>query len=159
MTTPTTDLCDTHEDRLRILTPIFSDYGGRRSFSGSVVTVKTFEDNSLVRETLGESGEGRVLVVVGGGSLRCALLGDNLAAMARDNGWSGIVVYGCVRDSGEIRELDIGVKALNVHPRRSEKRGEGERDVAVTFAGVTIRAGEWLCADEDGGVVAETPLD
>ncbi|WP_440995287.1 ribonuclease E activity regulator RraA [Arhodomonas sp. SL1] len=159
MTTPTTDLCDAHEERLRILTPIFMDYGGRRSFSGPVVTVKAFEDNSLVRETLAENGDGRVLVVDGGGSLRCALVGDNLAALARDNGWSGVVVYGCIRDSGEIRELDIGVKALNVHPRRSEKRGEGERDVPVTFAGVTIAPGDWLYADEDGVVVADEALD
>ncbi|MCS4503156.1 putative 4-hydroxy-4-methyl-2-oxoglutarate aldolase [wastewater metagenome] len=159
MTTPTTDLCDAHEGRLRILTPIFSDYGGRRSFSGPVLTVKVFEDNSFVRDALSEPGEGRVLVVDGGGSLRCALLGDNLAAMARDNGWSGIVVYGCIRDSGEIGGLDIGVKALNVHPRRSEKRGEGERGIPVSFAGVTIRPEDWLYADEDGIVVADERLD
>ncbi len=159
MSKATTDLSDAYGDRLRILAPMFLDYGGRRAFSGPVVTVKVFEDNTRVREALSESGDGRVLVVDGGGSLRCALLGDNLAAMARDNGWSGIVVYGCIRDSGEIRELDIGVKALNVHPRRSEKRGEGERDVAVTFAGVTIRPGEWLYADDDGVVVTREALD
>ncbi|WP_435099984.1 ribonuclease E activity regulator RraA [Arhodomonas sp. AD133] len=159
MSKATTDLSDAYGDGLRILAPMFLDYGGRRSFSGPVVTVKVFEDNTRVREALSETGDGRVLVVDGGGSLRCALLGDNLAAMARDNGWSGIVVYGCIRDSGEIRELDIGVKALNVHPRRSEKRGEGERDVAVTFAGVTVRPGEWLYADEDGVVVAREALD
>lgn len=159
MTTPTTDLCDAHEGHLRILTPIFSDYGGRRSFSGPVLTVKVFEDNSCVRDALSEPGEGRVLVVDGGGSLRCALLGDNLAAMARDNGWSGIVVYGCIRDAGEIGGLDVGVKALNVHPRRSEKRGEGERGVPVSFAGVTIRTQDWLYADEDGIVVADERLD
>jgi len=158
MAIKTTDLCDRHEERLRVLAPLFGDYGGRHGFAGSVATVQVFEDNSRVREALEEAGEGRVLVVDGGGSLRCALLGDQLAAKARDNGWSGVVVYGCVRDAADLADLDIGIKALNTHPCRSVKRGEGERDVAVTFAGVTLRSGEWLCADADGIVVAAEPL-
>lgn len=158
MAIKTTDLCDEHEARLRVLAPLFGDYGGRHGFAGSVATVKVFEDNTRVREALEEAGEGRVLVVDGGGSLRCALLGDQLAAKARDNGWSGVVVYGCVRDAADLADLDIGIKALNTHPCRSQKRGGGERDVAVTFAGVTLCSGEWLCADADGIVVAESAL-
>ncbi len=158
MSLKTTDLCDDHSDDLSIATPLFRDFGGRRAFHGTISTVKLFEDNSLVREALGEPGEGRVLVVDGGGSMRCALLGDNLAEMGRQNGWSGIVVYGCIRDSADIAGMDIGVKALNTHPLKSVKRGEGERDVSVTFAGITIRAGYYLYADEDGIVVAPEAL-
>lgn len=158
MSYKTTDLCDEFSDRLRIASPIFQDYGGKRLFNGPVSTVKVFEDNSLVRAALEEPGEGRVLVVDGGGSLRCALMGDQLALLGQQNGWAGIVVYGCIRDSADIAQLAIGVKALNTHPLKSVKRGIGERDVPVTFAGVTIRPGEYLYADEDGIVVAETAL-
>ncbi len=158
MSYKTTDLCDEFSDRLRIASPIFQDYGGKRLFNGPVSTVKVFEDNSLVRAALEEPGEGRVLVVDGGGSLRCALVGDQLALLGQQNGWAGIVVYGCIRDSADIAQLAIGVKALNTHPLKSVKRGIGERDVPVTFAGVTIRPGEYLYADEDGIVVAETAL-
>lgn len=158
MSFQTTDLCDDFADELRVMNPMFRDYGGRVGFYGPVTTVKLFEDNSLVREALSEPGEGRVLVVDGGGSLRCALLGDNLAAMGQKNGWSGVVVYGCVRDSGELAEIDLGVKALNVHPLKSVKKGIGERDVTVTFAGITMQPGDWLYADEDGIVVARNSL-
>lgn len=155
----TADICDEHEDKLRILTPIFTSYGAVRAFAGIVATAKVFEDNSRVREALEESGDGRVLVVDGGGSLRCALLGDNLAELGRRNGWAGVVVYGCIRDSADIAGIDIGVKALSTHPRRSVKKGAGERDVSVTFAGATLDPGDWLCADEDGIVLAERRLD
>ncbi len=158
MSLKTTDLCDDHSDHLAIATPLFRDFGGRRQFHGPISTVKVFEDNSLVRTALEEPGEGRVLVVDGGGSMRCALLGDNLAEMGRQNGWSGIVVYGCIRDSADIADMDIGVKALNTHPLKSVKKGEGERDASVTFAGITIRAGSYLYADEDGIIVAAEPL-
>lgn len=158
MSLKTTDLCDDHSDHLSIATPLFRDFGGRRQFHGPISTVKVFEDNSLVRTALEEPGEGRVLVVDGGGSMRCALLGDNLAEMGRQNGWSGIVVYGCIRDSADIADMDIGVKALNTHPLKSVKKGEGERDASVTFAGITIRAGSYLYADEDGIIVAAEPL-
>lgn len=158
MAIKTTDLCDEFSDQLRVMAPIFTDYGGRHGFAGLIQTVKTFEDNSRVRELLETPGEGRVLVVDGAGSLRCALLGDLLAAKARDNGWSGVVVYGCVRDAADLADLDVGIKALNTHPCKSEKRGDGEVGVAVTLAGVTLHPGEWLCADRDGIVVAQEPL-
>ncbi|ABI56521.1 ribonuclease E activity regulator RraA [Alkalilimnicola ehrlichii MLHE-1] len=158
MSVPTTDLCDDFADELRVMNPMFRDFGGRVRFHGPVTTVKLFEDNSAVREALSEPGEGRVLVVDGGGSMRCALLGDNLAALGQKNGWAGVVVYGCVRDSAELATIDLGVKALNVHPLKSVKKGIGERDVTVTFAGITIQAGDWLYADEDGIVVARNSL-
>lgn len=154
----TTDICDQYSERLRIATPIFSDYGGRKLFEGTVVTVKVFEDNSLVRETLAEAGQGRVLVVDGGGSMRCALLGDQLAELGQRNGWAGVIVYGCIRDSADIAQIDLGVKALQTHPLRSVKKGVGERDVPVTFAGISIRPGDYLYADEDGLVVADEAL-
>ncbi len=158
MAIKTTDLCDDFSEKLTVMAPIFGDYGGRHGFSGLVETVKTFEDNSRVRELLETPGEGRVLVVDGAGSLRCALVGDMLAAKARDSGWSGIVVYGCIRDAADLADLDIGIKALNTHPHKSEKRGDGEVGVAVTFAGVTVRPGQWLCADRDGIVISDEPL-
>lgn len=158
MSEKTTDLCDDYSDRLRIASPIFHDFGGRRLFNGPVTTVKVFEDNSLVREALEEAGEGRVLVVDGGGSLRCALVGDQLALLGQRNGWAGIVVYGCIRDAADIAGLEIGVKALNTHPLKSVKRGIGERDVPVTFAGITIQPGDYLYADADGVVVADEAL-
>lgn len=154
----TTDICDQYSERLRIATPIFSDYGGRKLFEGTVVTVKVFEDNSLVREALAEAGQGRVLVVDGGGSMRCALLGDQLAELGQRNGWAGVIVYGCIRDSADIAQIDLGVKALQTHPLRSVKKGVGERDVPVTFAGISIRPGDYLYADEDGVVVADEAL-
>ena len=158
MSNKTTDICDQHSERLRIATPIFTDYGGRKVFEGTVVTVKVFEDNSLVRAALEEAGEGRVLVVDGGGSMRCALMGDQLAAMAQRNGWAGVIVYGCIRDSADIATIEVGVKALQTHPLRSVKKGVGERDVPVTFSGITIRPGDYLYADEDGVIVADAAL-
>lgn len=158
MSLKTTDLCDDHADHLRIVSPLFRDYGGKPMFHGRITTVKVFEDNSLVRSTLEEPGEGRVLVVDGGGSMRCALLGDNLAELGRKNGWAGVLVYGCVRDAADLARIDIGVKALNTHPLKSVKKGVGERDVPVTFAGVTFHVGEWLYGDEDGVIVAAEAL-
>ena len=158
MAIKTTDLCDEHAEQLRVMAPLFGDYGGRYGFAGPIETVRTFEDNSRVREILETPGEGRVLVIDGAGSLRCALVGDLLAARARDNGWSGLVVYGCVRDAADLADLDIGIKALNTHPCRSHKGGEGEIGRVVTIAGVTLAPGEWLCADRDGIVVAEQAL-
>lgn len=152
-TKATTDICDTHGERIAVAEPIFRDFGGRLSFDGAVATVKIFEDNTLVREALSEPGQGRVLVVDGGGSTRCALLGDRLAAMAIDNGWSGIVVFGCVRDTAELAQMDLGIKALAAHPRKSEKRGEGQREVPVAFAGVVFAPGAHLYADKDGIIV------
>lgn len=154
----TTDLCDEFSDRLQVAEPIFGDYGGEVMFSGSIVTLKVFEDNSLVRAVLEEPGDGRVLVVDGGGSMRCALVGDQLAELAEDNEWAGVIVNGCIRDSQAIGEIPIGVKALGVHPLKSVKRGVGERDIPVRFAGVTFQPGHSVYADEDGLLVSEKPL-
>lgn len=159
MATAITDLCDAHGDAVEVLGPMFADYGGRSCFHGPATTVTCFEDNSLVRDTLATSGNGGVLVVDGGGSMRCALLGDNLGEMAVTNGWSAILVYGCVRDSAALAELDLGIRALNVHPRKSVKRGGGERDTAVSIAGATIEPGNWVYADTDGVIVSRQQLE
>ncbi len=159
MTHATADLYDAHGDSLRIMAPIFRDYGGHRAFSGPVVTLKAYEDNSLVRATLEEPGLARVLVVDGGGSLRCALVGDQLAELGVKNGWAGILVYGCVRDSAALANLPIGIKAVATNPRKSVKKGEGSRDAVLRFAEVVVYPGDYLYADGDGVVVAERPLD
>lgn len=158
MNIKTADLCDQHATDIQVVDPIFSDYGGARAFGGKIVTLKIFEDNVLVREALSEDGAGRVLVIDGGGSLRCALVGDQLAELAYAHDWSGIVVYGCIRDSEEIGQISIGVKALRTHPLRSVKRGEGQRAIPVTFAGVTFIPGHYLYADSDGIIVADSAL-
>lgn len=162
MSFKTPDLCDQYEADLgktvRVVAPMFQRYGGRTGFAGQIVTLKLFEDNSLVREAFAGDGKGKVLVVDGGGSLRCALVGDQLAILANRNGWEGVVVYGCIRDSGDINGIDIGIRALNTHPQKTQKKGIGERDVAVTFGGVTFNPGEYLYADEDGILVADRPL-
>jgi len=144
------DLCDAFADVVTVLEPMFSDFGGVEAFGGLVVTVKCFEDNSLVAEQVALPGKGRVLVVDGGGSMRCALLGDLLAQKAADNGWAGVLVYGCVRDVEILADIGVGVQALAAHPRKSVKKGIGELDVPVTFAGVTIRPGDHLYADANG---------
>ena len=162
MTFKTPDLCDEFEAELgktvRVVAPMFQRYGSRKSFSGQIVTLKIFEDNSLVREMFAENGTGKVLVIDGGGSLRCALVGDQLAILAKKNGWEGAVVYGCIRDSGDINEIDIGVRALNTHPQKSIKKGAGDRNIPVTFGGVTFNPGEWLYADEDGVLLSANSL-
>jgi len=162
MTFKTPDLCDEFEaelgKRVRVVAPMFKRYGGRQTFSGQVVTLKLFEDNSLVRTAFGDDGRGKVLVVDGGGSLRCALVGDQLALLAQKNGWEGVVVYGCIRDSGDIAGIDLGVRALDTHPQKSVKRNVGERDLPVTFGGVTFHPGNYLYADEDGILVSDIPL-
>ncbi|MBI5784021.1 MAG: ribonuclease E activity regulator RraA [Rhodocyclales bacterium] len=163
MNPATADLCDRHEEQLRsgavrVVTPMFRSFGGRTAFHGPMATLKLFEDNSFVRQALERAGAGRVLLIDGGGSLRCALVGDQLAALAVKNGWAGIVAYGCIRDSAAIGGMDIGVFALATHPRKTDKKNVGESDVPVTFGGVTFRPGEWLYADNDGVLVAEHPL-
>ena len=154
----TTDISDDLGDEARVADPGFRDFGGRVIFNGPISTVKCHEDNSLVRQALEEPGNGRVLVVDGGGSLRCALFGDMLATSAEDNDWAGVVINGCIRDTAEIASIDIGVKALATHPRKSVKRGVGERDVAVHFAGISFHPGEHLYADDDGIVVTAQPV-
>lgn len=158
MTFQTADLCDEHEEKLQIAEPLFADLGGELRFGGQIVTLKLFEDNSRVREAVAEDGRGKVLVVDGGGSVRCALLGDILAAKAVDNGWAGVVVNGCIRDSEAISEMALGVKALATCPLKSVKRGLGDRDVPVRFAGVTFTPGHYLYADGDGIIVSAEPL-
>ncbi len=157
----TCDLCDAHknssDDRFRVLPPVFRDFGGRRKFAGPVSTVKCSEDNSLVKAALDEPGLGRVLVVDGGGSLRRALVGGNLGAAAARNGWAGVVVDGCVRDAAELALCELGIRALALMPWPTEKRNEGQRDLAVQVQGVRVRPGDWLYADEDGIVVTDRP--
>ena len=150
----TTDLSDAHPEA-QVCAPVLTVHlGARRSFSGPITTLKVFEDNSLVREIVQAPGQGRVLVVDGGGSLRCGLFGGNLAVAAARNGWSGVVINGCARDADEIDAEDIGLRALALHPRRSE-RGlhSGQAGLPVLFAGVVFREGEWLLADRDGVLV------
>lgn len=158
MTFATADLYDEYEEKLQIAAPVFNDYGGNLKFCGPVSTVKVFEDNSLIRAALEESGDGRVLVVDGGASLKCALVGDMLAGLGKDNDWVGIIVYGCIRDSAVISNIAIGVKALNTNPRKSVKKGIGERDISVGFADVIISPGDYIYADEDGVVVSSERL-
>ena len=157
----TCDLCDAYKNdssgEFRVLPPVFKDFGGLRKFSGSVATVKCFEDNSLLKAAVDSPGEGRVLVVDGGASLRRALLGGNLGAAAAKNGWAGVVIDGCVRDVAELAQCRTGIRALAAMPLPTEKRQEGQRDVAVQIQGVWIRPGDWLYADEDGIVVMLAP--
>jgi regulator of ribonuclease activity A len=149
----TTDVSDAHPEA-QVCDPIFLSWGGRPVFSGPIATLKVFEDNSLVRAAVEQPGEGRVLVVDGGGSLRCALFGGALAVLAADNGWAGVVVNGAVRDVDELDAQPIGVRGLAAHPRRSEKgMHSGQTGLPVIFAGVVFREGEWLLADRDGILV------
>jgi regulator of ribonuclease activity A len=154
----TTDLCDAHPEQIRVLAPIFLSFGGLARFCGPIETLKIFEDNALVRTALSEAGLGRVLVVDGGGSLRCALLGDQLGELAVKNGWAGIVVYGAIRDTVALKKLPLGIKALASHPLKSIKRGEGQRGLILEFAGVQLTPGHWLYADEDGVIAAPQSL-
>lgn len=154
----TCDLCDRFEAQVRVLDLPLGDFGGQVAFAGIVSTVKALEDNSRVREAVAEPGHGRVLVIDGGGSSRRAMLGDMLAEKAVANGWAGVLVHGAIRDSEAIGGLAIGVKALGTCPMKTDKRGEGLRDVPVEFGGVLIRPGDWLAADEDGVVLADSAL-
>jgi regulator of ribonuclease activity A len=156
--TPTADICDRFGDRVAVAEPLFQDLGGRTAFSGPIETVRVVEDNALVRQVLETAGAGRVLVVDGRGSQRCALVGGRLARLAAENGWSGIVVNGCVRDLEELAAADIGVKALAGCPMPPAKTGAGERGVPVSFAGVTFTPGHSLWADRDGVVVGPAEL-
>lgn len=152
----TTDICDEYGDQIKVAEPLgFKHYGGRNAFAGQIETIKCHEDNSLVRTAVATPGAGKVLVVDGGGSLRCALLGDLLADMAHKNGWEGILVYGCIRDSEVIAALDIGVMALATHPRKSEKRNMGMNNLMLQFAGISFVPGHYLYADVDGIVTSE----
>ena len=159
----TTDLCDANEalfdsGELRVLAPGLLAFGAHERFCGVARTLKLFEDNSLLAQAVREPGAGQVLVVDAGGSTRCAVLGGNLARSAADNGWAGVIVFGAVRDVDEIDGFAVGVRALAVTPRRSVKRGEGQRDLVVSVCGATVRPGDWVYADRDGVVVSSRPL-
>jgi len=153
----TPDLCDAYPD-VDVVEPIFSNFGGHDSFGGEIVTVKCHEDNSIVKEQVDLDGTGKVMVVDGGGSFRRALLGDMLAEKAAKNGWEGIVVYGCVRDVDVLAQTPLGIQALASHPMKTDKRGIGDLNVVVTFAGVTFRPGEYVYADNNGIIVSPTAL-
>lgn len=160
----TCDLLDDNEDKVIDVMPpsldgkSFKNYGGHTTFGGQIVTVKCFEDNSRVKEILATAGQGRVLVVDGGASMRCALLGDMIAKSACDNGWAGIIIYGCVRDVDEIARMDIGVMALASIPKKSVRKGLGEMGVSLNIGGVAIHDGAWVYADNNGIIVCDEPL-
>jgi len=163
MSFATTDLCDDNanlleDGRLAVLPPVFRHFGKQMRFSGRVTTLKVHEDNALVRSVLETQGGGNVLVIDGGGSLRRALVGGQLGLLAQDNGWAGIIVDGCVRDTDEINSCEIGVRALGAHPQKSSKKGVGERNVRVHIQGVPVQPGDWIYADADGILVAQQML-
>ena len=155
MSFKTADLLDDNEDKvIQVVQPGFQSYGANKRFSGPISTIRTFEDNSLVREAVAEEGKGRVLVVDSGGSNRCAMLGDMLAEKAMNNGWSGVVIYGLIRDSADINEMAIGVRSLGTIPLKSVKRGVGFRDETVHFHDADFVPGHYLYADEDGMILS-----
>lgn len=158
MTLLTADICDKYITEVQVAEPIFQIYGRTHIFAGPIVTVKTVDDYSRVRELVHTNGDGKVLVVDGAGSLRHALMGGNLAAAAAKNGWQGVIFNGCIRDVHELDEVDIGIRALGSTPRRPLNNDQGLVDVAVTFAGVTFAPGNWLYADDDGIVVADNQI-
>ncbi len=160
MTFTTAELCDAYSDtiNLQIAEPVFKPYGANISFCGQITTIKSYEDNVLVKTTLEEKVENRVLVVDGGGSHRCALFGKDLAKIAIANGWQGIIIYGCIRDAAILENLPIGIRALHTHPLKSHKTGHGDRDLLVTFAGINFKKDHYLYADSDGIIVSETLL-
>lgn len=153
----TPDLCDAHEG-IRVLDPIFNNYGGVASFFGQIVTIKCHEDNSVVKQLVSKQGDGRVIVMDGGGSLRRAILGDMLAEQAANNGWAGLIINGCIRDVDEIGRTALGVKALNVHPMKTEKRGIGDLNIPVQMAGQVIHPNEWAYCDNNGVIVSAIEL-
>ena len=158
----TCDFCDAHkaqgDDTLGVFPPRFQSWGGKSCFAGPVSTVKCFEDNSLVKAARERPGRGGVRVVDGGGSLRRALVGGNIAAAAAANGWSGVVINGCVRDANELNGADVGIRALALIPMPTERRGEGQADIILNICGVIVRPGDWLYADADGMLVSALPL-
>lgn len=154
----TPDLCDAYPDLVRVMEPMLANFGGRDSFGGSIVTVKCHEDNSRVKELAATEGSGKVLVIDGGGSMRRALLGDLIADNAANNGWEGMVIYGCVRDVDALAQTDLGVQALGSIPLKTDRRGLGDVDVPVSFGGITFVPGEYVYADNNGVIVAAEAL-
>ncbi len=158
MTFKTADLCDAHEGRVQIVLPGLNNYGGKTRFHGPMVTIRSLNDNSRVREQLTEAGEGRVLVIDNQASMSCAMLGDMMATRLIENGWSGVVINGCLRDSVDVGAMEIGIKALATNPLRSVKEDRGETNVEVEFLGAIFRPGEYLYSDEDGILLSPTAL-
>lgn len=154
----TPDLCDEFPEKVSVVEPMFANFGGIDAFGGEIVTVKCFEDNSVVKQLVDTNGTNKVMVVDGGGSIRRALLGDMLAEKAVKNGWSGIIIYGCIRDVDVIADLELGVQALGSHPMKTDKKGIGEQGVAITFGGVTFNPGAYVYADNNGIIVSPEKL-
>lgn len=155
---PTPDLCDDNEGKVDAFELPFQHFGLHKNFYGQIVTVKCFEDNSLVKALVNTEGQGRVIVVDGGGSMRRALLGDMLAEAAVNNNWAGLVINGCIRDVQVINTLELGVKALGTHPMKTDKRGEGQQGITLAFGGVKVADGDYIYADENGVIVSSEPL-
>lgn len=155
----TPDLCDKYPDLVQVVEPMFVNYGGRTSFGGEIVTIKCFEDNSFVKEWVEKPGKGKVMVVDGGGSMRRSLLGDMLAEKATENGWEGIVVYGCIRDVDAISDTLLGVQALGTIPLKTDKKGIGEDNIPVIFGGVTFYPGHFVYADNNGIIISPSALE
>ncbi|GAW85979.1 regulator of ribonuclease activity A [Bathymodiolus platifrons methanotrophic gill symbiont] len=160
MTFTTADICDSHssDTGFQIAEPIFKTFGKKHCFSGQITTVKVFEDNVLIRQLLEQKVSERILVIDGGGSHRCALLGQNLASTACKNGCRGIIIYGCIRDSDAINKLPIGIRALHTHPLKSHEKGTGELNSTCMFAGIHFKSDHYLYADNDGIIVSQNPL-
>lgn len=158
MTKSTPDIADEFPDEVEVLTLPWRSFGLRKAFSGEVVTIKCYEDNSLVKRCVGEPGHGRVIVVDGGGSVRRALLGDMLAEQAASNGWSGLVIHGVIRDVEIIETIDLGVVALGSVPLKTDKRDEGQRDVRIEIGGARISPGDFIYADANGVLVSNKKL-
>ncbi len=154
----TPDLCDAFPDLVQVAEPMFKNYGGINRFGGEIVTVKCFEDNSKVKDLVKTDGNNKVMVVDAGGSKRCACLGDMLAEQASTNNWQGILMYGCIRDVDIIEMIPLGVQAIGVHPKKTEKRGLGDINIPVSFAGITFTPGHFIYADNNGVVVSPSAL-
>ena len=155
----TSELCDLYAEQVDVVEPIFSSFGGVSNFYGKVTTVKCFESNGLIAEVLEENGEGRVLVVDGGGAVRRGLIDAELAQLAVDNGWEGIVVYGAVRQIQKLENLDIGIHALAPIPVSADESSAGESDIPVNFGGVTFFPEDYIYADLTGIILSQEPLD
>ena len=154
----TSDLYDEHLEDLQVAAPIFKDFGGKTRFCGEIVTLKAFEDNTFLKQSFESDGKGKVLVVDSGGSLRAAMMGDVMAALGASNGWEGVIINGCIRDSADVARVDIGAKALATIPRKTVKRNQGTLNIPVNFAEVPFNPGEYVYADEDGIVLSKTRL-
>lgn len=154
----TPDLCDEYPELVQVVEPMFSNFGGKDSFGGQIVTVKCFEDNSKVKQLVDTDGKGKVMVVDGGASMRKALLGDMLAEKAVKNGWEGLIIYGCIRDVDAIMELELGVQALGTVPLKTDKRDIGDVNVVVKFGGVEFIPGQYVYADNNGVIVSPQEL-